>query len=43
MTIFCFFALSNGKTGVFPIDIEGPLWHNPKFMVGNLKEKIQEK
>ncbi|KAF8225505.1 hypothetical protein L208DRAFT_1306035 [Tricholoma matsutake] len=31
-----------GETKVFPIDIEGPLWCNPKFMVGDLKEKIQE-
>ena len=32
-----------GETEPFPIDIEGPLWRNPKFMVGGLKEKIQEK
>ena len=32
-----------GETEVFPIDIKGPLWRNPKFMVGGLKEKIQEK
>jgi len=32
-----------GETEVFPIDIEGPSWRNLKFMVGDLKEKIQEK
>ncbi|KAF8222780.1 hypothetical protein L208DRAFT_1412870, partial [Tricholoma matsutake] len=32
-----------GETEVFPIDIEGSLWRNPKFTVGYLKEKIQEK
>ena len=31
-----------GETEPFPIDIEGPLWRNPKFMVGDLKKKIQE-
>jgi hypothetical protein len=31
-----------GETEVFPIDIEGPSWRNPKFMVGDLKKKIQE-
>ena len=30
------------ETEPFPINIEGPLWHNPKFMVGDLKKKIQE-
>ena len=30
-----------GETEVFPIDIEGPLWRNPKFIVGGLKQKIQ--
>jgi hypothetical protein len=32
-----------GETDVFPIDVGGPSWRNPKFMVGDLKEKIQEK
>ncbi|KAF8220127.1 hypothetical protein L208DRAFT_1417120, partial [Tricholoma matsutake] len=36
-------CIIKGETKVFPIDIEGPLWCNPKFMVGDLKEKIQEK
>ena len=31
-----------GETEVFPVDIEGPSWRNPKFMVGDLKKKIQE-
>jgi hypothetical protein len=31
------------ETEVFPIDVEGPSWCNPKFIVGNLKEKIQKK
>ena len=31
-----------GETEPFPIDIEGPSWRNPKFMVGDLKKKIQE-
>ena len=32
-----------GESEVFQIDIKGPLWRNPKFMMGDLKEKIQEK
>ncbi|KAF8237953.1 hypothetical protein L208DRAFT_1245054 [Tricholoma matsutake] len=32
-----------GETEVFPIDIEGSSWRNPKLTVGYLKEKIQEK
>jgi hypothetical protein len=32
-----------GETEVFPIDVEESLWRNPKFTVGHLKEKIQEK
>ncbi|KAF8218452.1 hypothetical protein L208DRAFT_341792 [Tricholoma matsutake] len=32
----------DGETEVFPIDIEGSLWRNPKFTVGYLKKKIQE-
>ena len=32
-----------GETEVFPIDIEGSLWRNPKLMVCDLREKIQEK
>ena len=31
-----------GETKVFPVDVKGPLWHNPKFMVGTLRKKIQE-
>ena len=31
-----------GETEVFQIDVEGSLWHNPKFMVGTLKGRIQE-
>ena len=31
-----------GETEPFPIDIEGPLWRNPKFMVGDLKGEIQK-
>jgi hypothetical protein len=31
-----------GEPEMFPIDIEGPSWRNPKFMVGDLKKKIQE-
>ena len=30
-----------GETEVFPIHIEEPLWRNPKFIVGGLKEEIQ--
>ena len=30
------------ETEVFAVDIEGPLWHNPKSNVGHLKKKIQE-
>ena len=31
-----------GETEMFPIDIEGPSWRNPKFMVADLKEEIQK-
>jgi hypothetical protein len=31
-----------GETEVFQIDIEGSSWRNPKFMVGDLKKRIQE-
>jgi Crinkler effector protein N-terminal domain len=31
-----------GETEPFPIDIQGPLWRNPKFLVGSLKKIIQE-
>ena len=31
-----------GEAEVFPIDVEGASWRNPKFMVGDLKKKIQE-
>jgi hypothetical protein len=36
------FCIIEGETEVFPIDVKGPSWRNPKFMVGDLKEKIQE-
>jgi hypothetical protein len=32
-----------GESEVFPIDVEGSLWRNPKFTVGHLKETIQGK
>ena len=35
-------CLIEGEAEVFPIDVEGPSWRNPKFMVGDLKKKIQE-
>ena len=31
-----------GESESFPIDVKGSLWRNPKFMVGDLKKKIQE-
>jgi hypothetical protein len=31
-----------GETEVFPIDIKGPSWRNPKFMVADLKKEIQK-
>ena len=31
-----------GEPEVFTIDIEGPSWRNPMFMVTDLKKKIQE-
>ena len=36
------FCVIEDETEAFAIDIEGPLWHNPKFMVDDLKKKIQE-
>jgi hypothetical protein len=36
------FCVIEGETEPFPIGVEGPLWRNPKFVVGNLKKKIQE-
>jgi len=36
------FCVIEGETEPFPIGVEGPSWHNPKFVVGNLKKKIQE-
>ena len=35
-------CIIEGKTEVFPIDIEGPSWHNLEFLVDDLKKKIQE-
>ncbi|KAF8221410.1 hypothetical protein L208DRAFT_1415052, partial [Tricholoma matsutake] len=37
------FCVIEGKTEPFLIGVEGSSWRNPKFVVGNLKEKIQEK
>jgi len=37
------FCVIEGETEAFPIGVEGPSWHNPKFLVSDLKEKIQEK
>jgi hypothetical protein len=34
-------CIIEGEAEVFPIDVEGPSWCNPKYMVGHLK-KIQE-
>jgi hypothetical protein len=31
-----------GEADAFAIDVEGSSWRNPKFMVGDLKKKIQE-
>ena len=36
-------CLIEGETDVFTIDVERASWHHPKFMVSDLKEKIQEK
>jgi hypothetical protein len=30
-----------GGTEAFPIDVEGASWHNPRFVVGDLKKRIQ--
>ncbi|KAF8218444.1 hypothetical protein L208DRAFT_1351365 [Tricholoma matsutake] len=37
------FCVIEGETEPFPIGVEGSTWRNPKFVVGDLKEKIQEK
>ena len=42
MTILLFCVIE-GETEPFPIGVEGSSWSNPKFTVGDLKEKIQEK
>ena len=31
-----------GETEAFLIDVEGASWHNPRYMVGDLKKRIQE-
>jgi hypothetical protein len=36
------FCVIEGDTESFPIGVEGASWHNPKFVVGNLKKRIQE-
>jgi hypothetical protein len=36
-------CVMEGETEVFPVDVKGPLWRNPKFMVGALEDKTQEK
>ena len=36
-------CIIQGETEAFPIDVEGASWPSPKFMVGDLKEKIQQK
>jgi len=32
-----------GESESFPVDVKGSLWRNPKFMIGDVKEKIQRK
>ena len=32
-----------GESESFPIDVKGSLWRNPKFMIGDVKKKIQRK
>ena len=36
------FCVIEGETELFPIGVEGSSWRNPKFVVGDLKKKIQE-
>ena len=36
------FCVIQGETEPFPIRVEGSSWRNPKFVVGDLKKKIQE-
>ena len=36
-------CIIEGESEAFPVNVQGSLWHNPKFNVGTLKEKIQEK
>jgi len=36
------FCVIEGEAEAFPIDVEGASWRNPKFMVSDLKKRIQE-
>ena len=36
-------CIIKGESEAFPVNVQGSLWHNPKFNVGHLKEKMQEK
>ena len=35
-------CIIEGESEAFPVNVQGSLWHNPKFNAGHLKEKIQE-
>jgi hypothetical protein len=34
-------CIIEGEAETFPVNVPGSVWHNPKFNVGHLKEKIQ--
>ena len=36
-------CIIEGESEAFPVNVQGSFWHNPKFNIGHLKEKIQEK
>ena len=36
-------CIIEGESEVFSVNVQGSLWHNPKFNANLLKEKIQEK
>ena len=35
-------CIIEGESEAFSVNVQGSLWHNPKFNAGHLKKKIQE-
>jgi Crinkler effector protein N-terminal domain len=36
------YCVIEGETEVFPVDVEGASWHNPRYIVSDLKRRIRE-